>query len=95
MLASCGGSNINLNDRPVKTDELHGEDVVRVGRHFIAKTRLKLGAAKVDLLSPENPLIFSAGPFAGSELFSPHSRIKGAPRSGNKCLLFFKIRRIR
>ena len=91
MLASCGGSNINLNDRSVKTDELHGEDVVRVGRHFIAKTLLKLGAAKVDLLSPENPLIFSAG----SELFSPHSRIKGAPRSGNKCLLFFKIRRIR
>ena len=58
--------HINLNDRSVRTEELHGEAIVRVGRHFIAKTLLALGTAKVDPLSPENPLIFSAGPFAGT-----------------------------
>jgi aldehyde:ferredoxin oxidoreductase len=66
--------HINLNDRSVKTEELNGEDVIRVGRHFIAKTLLKLGAAKVDPLSPDNPLIFSAGPFAGTN-FSNANRI--------------------
>jgi aldehyde:ferredoxin oxidoreductase len=66
--------HINLNDRTVKTEELNGEDVIRVGRYFIAKTLLKLGKAKVDPLSPENPLIFSAGPFAGTN-FSNANRI--------------------
>ena len=66
--------HINLRDRLVKSDELHGEDVIRVGRHFIAKTLLKSGAAKVDPLSPENPLIFSAGPFAGTN-FSNANRL--------------------
>ena len=66
--------HINLRDRSVKTDELHGEDIIRVGRHFIAKTLLKSGAATVDPLSPENPLIFSAGPFAGTN-FSNANRI--------------------
>ncbi len=66
--------HINLADRSVRTDELHGEDVIRVGRHFIAKTLLKLGAAKVDPLSPDNPLIFSAGPFAGTN-FSNANRL--------------------
>ena len=66
--------HINLRDRSVKTDELHGEAIIRVGRHFIAKTLLKSGAAKVDPLSPENPLIFSAGPFAGTN-FSNANRI--------------------
>jgi aldehyde:ferredoxin oxidoreductase len=46
--------------------ELHGEDIVRAGRYLIAKTLLELGAATVDPLSPQNPLIFSAGPFAGT-----------------------------
>ena len=66
--------HINLRDRSVKTEELHGEDIIRVGRHFIAKTLLKSGAAKVDPLSPENPLIFSAGPFAGTN-FSNANRL--------------------
>ncbi|MFH1604774.1 MAG: aldehyde ferredoxin oxidoreductase C-terminal domain-containing protein [Pseudomonadota bacterium] len=66
--------HINLRDRSVKTDELHGEDIIRVGRHFIAKTLLKEGAAKVDPLSPDNPLIFSAGPFAGTN-FSNANRL--------------------
>ena len=66
--------HINLNDKSVETEELHGEDVVKVGRWFIAKTLLERGAAKVDPLSPENPLIFSAGPFAGSN-FSNANRL--------------------
>jgi len=66
--------HINLNDKSVKTEELHGEDILKVGRHFIAKTLLAKGAAKVDPLSPENPLIFSAGPFAGTN-FSNANRL--------------------
>src|SRR3990170_7051107 len=66
--------HINLKDRSIRTEELNGEAVIRVGRHFIAKTLLKLRAAKVDPLSPENPLIFSAGPFAGTN-FSNANRI--------------------
>jgi len=66
--------HINLNDRTVKTEELNGEDVIRVGRYFIAKTLLELGKAKVDPLSQDNPLIFSAGPFAGTN-FSNANRI--------------------
>ncbi len=66
--------HINLNDRTIEREELNGEDCIRVGRHFIAKTLLACGAAKVDPLSPENPLIFSAGPFAGSS-FSNANRL--------------------
>src|SRR5436189_213304 len=58
--------DIHLGDRNIQTRELHGEEIVRAGRYLIAKTLLELGAATVDPLSPENPLIFSAGPFAGS-----------------------------
>jgi aldehyde:ferredoxin oxidoreductase len=66
--------HINLKDRSIRIEELNGEAVIRVGRHFIAKTLLQLGVAKVDPLSPENPLIFSAGPFAGTN-FSNANRI--------------------
>ena len=66
--------HINLADRSIRSDELHGEDVIRAGRHFIAKTLLQLGAAKVDPLSSDNPLIFSAGPFAGTN-FSNANRL--------------------
>jgi aldehyde:ferredoxin oxidoreductase len=58
--------DIHLGDRTITTRELHGEEIVRAGRYLIAKTLLELGAATVDPLSPQNPLIFSAGPFAGS-----------------------------
>jgi aldehyde:ferredoxin oxidoreductase len=58
--------DINLDDRTIGTRELHGEEIVRAGRYFIAKTLLEAGAATVDPLSPANPLIFSAGPFAGT-----------------------------
>ncbi len=66
--------HIDLNDRTVRNEEFAGEQIARAGRHFIAKTLLELGAAKVDPLSPDNPLIFSAGPFAGTN-FSNANRL--------------------
>ena len=66
--------HINLSDRAVRTAEVDGEAIVRAGRNFIAKTLLANGAAKVGPLSPENPLIFSAGPFAGTN-FSNANRL--------------------
>jgi aldehyde:ferredoxin oxidoreductase len=58
--------DVQLGDHTINTRELHGEDIARAGRYLIAKTLLDLGAATVDPLSPQNPLIFSAGPFAGT-----------------------------
>ena len=58
--------HINLDDRSIETEQMEGEACIRVGRHFIAKTLLEQGVAKVDPLSPENPLIFSAGPLSGT-----------------------------
>lgn len=58
--------DINLKNRTVEEHELHGEDIIKAGRHLIARTLLTMDVAQVDPLSPANPLIFSAGPFAGS-----------------------------
>ena len=58
--------HIHLNDKRITEKELHGEEIVRAGRYLIAKTLLESGAATVDPLGPDNPLIFSAGPFAGT-----------------------------
>src|SRR3989304_9085399 len=66
--------HINLGDRQVRTEELHGEAIVRAGRYFIAKSLLAGAVAKVDPLSPANPLIFSAGPLAGTN-FSNANRL--------------------
>jgi aldehyde:ferredoxin oxidoreductase len=66
--------HIHLGDRSVRTEELHGEAIVRAGRHYIAKTLLESGVARIDPLSPDNPLIFSAGPFAGTN-FSNANRL--------------------
>jgi aldehyde:ferredoxin oxidoreductase len=66
--------HINLAERSVASEELHGEAIIRVGRHYIAKTLLEGGVAKLDPLAPENPLIFSAGPFAGTN-FSNANRL--------------------
>ena len=66
--------HINLADRSVRTEELHGEAIIRAGRNYIARTLLKLGVATVDPLAPENPLIFSAGLFAGTN-FSNANRL--------------------
>lgn len=66
--------HINLNDRTIEREEQSGEALARAGRYLIAKTLLDEGVATVDPLGPDNPLIFSAGPFAGTN-FSNANRI--------------------
>ena len=58
--------HIDLATRDVRTETFSGEQIARAGRYFIAKTLNELGVATVDAMSADNPLIFSAGPFAGS-----------------------------
>ncbi len=65
---------INLTDQSVETETLSGKALSEAGRYFIAKTLLEQGVAKVDPLSADNPLIFSAGPFAGTN-FSNANRV--------------------
>lgn len=66
--------HINLQKQSVQREELHGEAIARAGRYLIAKSLLDSGAAVVDPLSADNPLIFSAGPFAGTN-FSNANRL--------------------
>jgi len=65
---------IDLSTKKVVTEQLHGESICRGGRYFVAKTLNESGAATVNPLSPENPLVFSAGPFAGTN-FSNANRV--------------------
>jgi aldehyde:ferredoxin oxidoreductase len=72
--------DIHLNDRTITKRELRGEAIARAGRYLIARTLLELGAATVEPLSPQNPLVFSAGPFAGTS-FSNANRTSVGCRS--------------
>jgi aldehyde:ferredoxin oxidoreductase len=72
--------DIRLDDHTITKRELEGEAVVRAGRYLIVKTLLELGAATAEPLSPRNPLIFSAGPFAGTS-FSNANRTSVGCRS--------------
>ena len=65
---------IDLSTRRIRTEELEGEDIVRAGRYLIARTLTDKKLFDVDPLSAENPLIFSAGPFAGTN-FSNANRV--------------------
>lgn len=58
--------HIHLNDKAVREEQLEGEQIARAGRYLIARTLVENNIAPVDPLAPENPLIFSAGPFAGT-----------------------------
>ncbi|MDX1522127.1 MAG: aldehyde ferredoxin oxidoreductase C-terminal domain-containing protein [Anaerolineae bacterium] len=58
--------NINLNDKSIQSETWEGEALVKSGRYLIAKTLVESNVATVDPLGPDNPLIFSAGPFAGT-----------------------------
>ena len=71
---------IDLTDRSISSRELSGEAIVKAGRYVIARTLLDAGAATVEPLSPANPLIFSAGPFAGTS-FSNANRTSVGCRS--------------
>ena len=66
--------NVNLSQQKITQNTLSGEDLAKAGRHHIVKTLLERGTARIDPLSPDNPLIFSAGPFAGTN-FSNANRI--------------------
>jgi aldehyde:ferredoxin oxidoreductase len=66
--------HIELSTRQVRTEDLVGEDIVKAGRYLIAKMLNEAKVATVDPLSGENPLIFSAGPFAGTN-FSNANRV--------------------
>ncbi|MBL4614091.1 MAG: aldehyde ferredoxin oxidoreductase [Magnetovibrio sp.] len=66
--------HIDLATRSIKTEHMDGETLAKAGRHYIAKTLVERNIATVDPLSPQNLLIFSAGPFAGSN-FSNGNRL--------------------
>lgn len=66
--------HIELSTRQVRTEALEGESIVRAGRYLIAKTLTDLNLGNVEPLSGDNPLIFSAGPFAGTN-FSNANRV--------------------
>ena len=58
--------DIDLATQTVRSREVEGEAIVKTGRYLIAKTLIECGAAAVDPLSGANPLIFAAGPLAGT-----------------------------
>lgn len=72
--------HIDLADQNVRRETLAGEQVAKAGRYLIAEQLVACGAAHVDPLSAENPLIFSVGPFAGTN-FSNANRISVGCRS--------------
>lgn len=65
---------IHLNDHTIQTEKWSDQQLVKAGRYLIAKTLNDMGVATADPLSADNPLIFSAGPFAGTT-FSNANRI--------------------
>ncbi len=66
--------HIDLGGRSIEERSITGEELAEAGRYLIAKTMLDAELATVDPLSPDNPLIFSAGPFAGTS-FSNANRL--------------------
>jgi aldehyde:ferredoxin oxidoreductase len=65
---------INLKDQTVHSESITGEALVKAGRYLIAKTLVANGVATADPLGSDNPLIFSAGPLAGTT-FSNANRL--------------------
>jgi aldehyde:ferredoxin oxidoreductase len=72
--------HIDLDKRSVKPEQFDVDKIIRAGRYYIAKTLLDRGVANVEPLSPSNPLIFSVGPFAGTN-FSNANRLSVGCRS--------------
>ncbi len=58
--------HIDLADHKVRVEEVRGADIARAGRYLIARKLLEQGVAQTEPLAAENPLIFSAGPLAGT-----------------------------
>ncbi len=72
--------HIDLSSHTVRRETLTGEAIAHAGRYLIARTLVDAGIASVDPRSPDNPLIFSVGPFAGTN-FSNANRISVGCRS--------------
>lgn len=66
--------DIQLEEQQVSSTPVTGKELVNCGRHLIAERMLAAGVASKDPLGPENPLLFSAGPFAGTN-FSNANRL--------------------
>ncbi len=65
---------IDLSGQTVREEARAGTDLVRAGRWLIARMLNDEAVAGADPLGPDNPLIFSAGPLAGTN-FSNANRI--------------------
>ena len=65
---------IDLDRQKVSERQLAGRELAEAGRYLIARTLVERNVATIDPLGPENPLIFSAGPFAGTN-FSNANRL--------------------
>lgn len=72
--------DIDLGTRAVSRRNLEGREIAECGRYLITRMLLDEGVAAKDPLGPENPLIFSAGPFAGTN-FSNANRLSVGCRS--------------
>jgi len=66
--------DIDLGRQSSESRVLTGREIAECGRFLIAKMLLDANVAQVDPLAPDNPLIFSVGPFAGTN-FSNANRL--------------------
>jgi aldehyde:ferredoxin oxidoreductase len=66
--------DIDLGRQSSESRALTGREIAECGRFLIARMLLDADVAQVDPLSPDNPLIFSVGPFAGTN-FSNANRL--------------------
>lgn len=66
--------DIDLGSKTTESRDLSGREIAECGRYLIARMLLERDVAAIDPLAPENPLIFSAGPFAGTN-FSNANRL--------------------
>ncbi len=71
---------VRLEDKEVREVPWPEEEVWRAGRYRTVRTLLDLNVPAVDPLSPENPLVFVAGPLAGST-FSNANRLSVGAKS--------------
>ncbi|MFZ8993098.1 MAG: aldehyde ferredoxin oxidoreductase N-terminal domain-containing protein, partial [Candidatus Puniceispirillaceae bacterium] len=65
---------IDLGKKTTASRDLSGREIAKSGRYLIARMLLDQNIATVDPMAPENPLIFSVGPFAGTN-FSNANRL--------------------
>ena len=54
---------IDLSRQKVSERQLAGRELAEAGRYLIARTLVERNVATVDPFDPDNPLIFSVGPF--------------------------------